>query len=845
LQCLVLSIESYKTLVHLLLNRLALLAFRSQITLDPMMIMSSWNDSHHFCQWEGVTCSLRHSRVTMLNLDSRGLVGSISPHIGNLSLLSVLNLQNNSFHGVIPQEIGGLFRLEGLSLVNNSLVGEIPINISLCSSLTRLFLSGNNFVGKIPMELGSLPKLVRLALENDKITGEIPPSLGNITTLEGLYLSYNNLEGNLTYLALQGNNLGSGKSEDLNFLTPLANCTNLDTLMLNSNQFGGMLPPSVGNFSNQLTKLYLYENRISGNIPTELQNLQSLIVLDLSTNFFTGSIPMGLGNLRMLQILSLEYNQLSGHVPYFLGNMSQLVELYLFNNFLDGNIFSTLENQILQILDLSRNNFTGTIPREIGLSSHLNQLILGHNSLTGSIPLEVGNLKNLEYLDVSENRMSGEIPSALGSLRLEYLYLQSNSFQGPLPSSLTLLEGLLSLDVSRNNLSGGVPKQFEKLSGLTNLNLSFNNFEGDVPIGGVFRNSSAISLFGNVKVCGGIPSLRLPKCHFETSKKQGIGLALKVILGVLISLFMVGLLLAFFYFRKNPKTKPPPEECLGDLKRVLNLIERGASKTFMAECEALREVRHRNLLKILTVCSSADFKGNDFKALVFEFMPNGSLEHWLHPNEDVEDVPRNLNLCQRLNIAIDVATALDYLHNYCERPIAHCDLKPSNILLSDDLTAHVGDFGLAKFLSETKSTITSSKDESRSIAIRGTIGYIPPEYGAVGGVSTQGDIYSYGICLLEMFTGKKPTHQMFKDGVSLHDYTKLALPHRVMEIIDVHLLADDTHSGNIDLVNRGRECLSLIIRIGVACSVPLMNERMNIKDVLKDLHSIKAKYLQV
>ncbi|KAF5182163.1 Leucine-rich repeat receptor protein kinase ems1 [Thalictrum thalictroides] len=166
----------------------------------------------------------------------------------------------------------------------------------------------------------------------------------------------------------------------------------------------------------------------------------------------------------------------------------------------------------------------------------------------------------------------------------------------------------------------------------------------------------------------------------------------------------------------------------------------------------------------------------------------------------------------------------------------------------DDLTAHVGDFGLAKFLSETRSSIvsiTSSKAETRSIAIRGTIGYIPPEYGAGGEVSTQGDIYSYGICLLEMFTGKRPTDQMFKDGLNLHDFSKLVLTHQVMEAIDVRLLSEETHIEDINSVNKIKECLSSIIRIGVACSVDVMNERMNIKDVLKELHSIKAIYLQV
>jgi len=150
--------------------------------------------------------------------------------------------------------------------------------------------------------------------------------------------------------------------------------------------------------------------------------------------------------------------------------------------------------------------------------------------------------------------------------------------------------------------------------------------------------------------------------------------------------------------------------------KVLNLQQRGALKSFSDECRALKSIRHRNLLKIIAVCSSIDYQGNDFKCIVFEFMENGSLDDWLHSKGD----EKYLNIIQRLNIAIDAASALDYLHNNCQVPIVHCDLKPSNILLDEEMTAHVGDFGLAKFL------FKSSWNKHTSIALKGSIGYIPP-----------------------------------------------------------------------------------------------------------------------
>jgi serine/threonine protein kinase len=158
--------------------------------------------------------------------------------------------------------------------------------------------------------------------------------------------------------------------------------------------------------------------------------------------------------------------------------------------------------------------------------------------------------------------------------------------------------------------------------------------------------------------------------------------------------------------------------------KVFNLQQVGASKTFLSECEALRTVRHRNLISIITCCSSITPRGDDFRALVFELMPNYSLDRWLHPTpEDLKNVGR-LTAIQRLNIAVDIADALHYLHCGCVPPIIHCDLKPSNVLLGEDMTACIGDFGLAKLLLDPGiHDITSSES---TIGIRGTIGYVAP-----------------------------------------------------------------------------------------------------------------------
>jgi serine/threonine protein kinase len=134
-------------------------------------------------------------------------------------------------------------------------------------------------------------------------------------------------------------------------------------------------------------------------------------------------------------------------------------------------------------------------------------------------------------------------------------------------------------------------------------------------------------------------------------------------------------------------------------------------------------MRHRNLVKILTCCSSTDYNGQEFKALVFEYMNNGSLEQWLHPGTVNAENRRMLNLEKRLNITIEIASALHYLHQECDRLVLHCDLKPSNVLLDDDMVAHVSDFGIARLVSVIDDT---SHQETSTIGIKGTVGYAPP-----------------------------------------------------------------------------------------------------------------------
>ncbi|XP_023917372.2 receptor kinase-like protein Xa21 isoform X1 [Quercus suber] len=506
-----------------------------------------------------------------------------------------------------------------------------------------------------------------------------------------------------------------------------------------------------------------------------------MLLLVMDGNKFTGTIPSDIGNLQKLQRLFLNNNKLSGRLPITLGNLSLVSDMHFENNRLHGTIPSSIGKcKNLNLLDLSQNNLNGPIPKQLFAISTLSiSLKLARNFLIGSLPSEVGNLVHLAELDISENKLSGEIPSSLSSCTsLEYLYMEGNFFQGVIPTSLSTSRGIQVMDLSRNKLSGQIPNFLDKLS-LENLNLSFNDFEGEVPTKGVFANASALSIVGNKRLCGGISKLKLPRCVTKGNKKMKSHLAIKILVSMACVILAVTTVSFFlFYWHKNRRNETTSgsylrksllkvsyqmllkatdgfstanligvgsfgsvyKGILGEdgsivAVKVLNLQRKGASRSFISECETLKNIRHRNLVKIITCCSSVDFHGNDFKALVYEFMPNGNLENWLHDLETYfgQVEIQNLNLLQRINIAIDVACALNYLHHHCPVPVVHCDLKPSNILFDYDMIAHVGDFGLAKFLLEQ----TNSK-QSSSIGIRGTIGYTPPEYGLGSEVSTRG-----------------------------------------------------------------------------------------------------------
>ncbi|KAG6515053.1 hypothetical protein ZIOFF_025432 [Zingiber officinale] len=810
------------------------------------------------------------AQLWFIQLSGNYLSGSIPTSLYNLSSLLYISVAGNQLHGGLSADIGRkLSNLQVIYLGGNQFTGEIPASITNCSGLNRLDVSFNSFSGRLPRDMGRLSELTLFSIGENQFEAQNSDdwdfftSLTNCSALQHVSIELNdNLRGSLP--------------------PAVANFSEqLQVLIVGGNALSGSIPAGIGNLIG-LQKLVLHENYFTGSIPEGIGHLLQLQVLFLDDNNLSGQMPRSLGNLTQLYLLNASYNALHGPIPATLGRLQSLTTLWLSDNFLDGVIPKELFNLsfLLDTIDLRYNLLTGSLPLEVGNLRNMRNLLASGNRLQGQIPNTLGDCHVLEYLALDDNLFQGSIPSTLANIAgLTGLNLTKNNLSGEIPRTLSSISGLQELYLAHNNLSGAIPEFLQNLSSLFAVDLSFNHLEGAVPTKGVFQNISRFSIVGNDGLCGGIQELHLPSCPMHSSERKHSKSTPLLITVPTLCFFFLLLLSVLIYRRKKKQEESPTSSSPLDMHypiisyfelskstagfdasnligkgrygsvykatldrdgkivavKVFDLQQFGCSRSFLTECETLSRICHRNLVKIITCCSSVDSNGNDFKAIVFDFMPNKSLNRWLHPQLERNGEHQQISyisLKQRLNIAIDVAEALYYLHSCCKPPVVHCDLKPSNILLDEDMVAHVSDFGLAKILPEAISK--SLADSTSSIGLRGSIGYAPPEYGEGSPVSTSGDVYSFGIFLLELLTGKSPVDEMFNEGLTLAKFVGMR---GAMEIVDPALLGQDNEE--IHWWNNIEECSTSLARVGLACAHQAPRDRMCMRDVVADLRTIK------
>ncbi|KAF7088819.1 hypothetical protein CFC21_091888 [Triticum aestivum] len=456
-------------------------------------LAASWRSNTDCCTWEGITCN-QVRKVTDVSLASRGLEGSISPSVGNLTGLLRLNLSRNSLSGTLPLELvssssiivldvsfnrltGALHELPSstpaqplqvLNISSNLFTGQFPSTTwKAMENLIALNASNNSFTGQIPTTpCASAPSLAVLELSFNKFSGNILPGLGNCSMLKMLSAGYNNLHGtlprelfnvtSLEHLSLPNNWLDGA-------VNGVGKLTNLVTLDLGENGFSGNIPESIGDLK-RLEELHLEHNNMSGELPAALSNCTNLVTIDLNTNRFSGELNKvkfaSLSNLRKLDLL---FNDFTGTIPESIYSCTNLTALRLSYNQFHGQLSEKIGNlKSLSFLSLANNSLTN-ITRTLQIlssSKSLTTLYIGCNFLDETMPQDdsIDGFENLQVLSMSECSLSGTIPDWLSKLtNLGMLFLQSNQLTGPIPDWISSLNLLFYLDISNNSFTGDIP----------------------------------------------------------------------------------------------------------------------------------------------------------------------------------------------------------------------------------------------------------------------------------------------------------------------------------------------------------------------------------------------------
>ncbi|KAF9612212.1 hypothetical protein IFM89_038634 [Coptis chinensis] len=773
------------------------------------------------------------SVLETLNLSTNNFSGELpTDTLVKMTSLKKLVLSYNNFVGVLPDSYSLLTNLELLDLSANNLSGFIPMRLCQSSrnNLKELYLQNNLFTGTIPGSLSDCTQLISLDLSFNYLTGTIPASLGSLTQLKDLIMWLNQLHGEipqeLGYLKALENLILDNNGLTGELPSSLINCTNLNWISLSSNRLSGEIPAWIGGL-NSLAILKLGNNSFSGNIPKEIGDCKSLVWLDLNSNLLTGSIPPALskqaGNIAVGLVTGKRYVYLkndgstgchgAGSLLEFAGIRPEGLDRVPtrrscnFTRVYMGNTQYTFDNNGSMIfLDLSYNMLEDSIPKELGKMFYLSILNLGHNNLSGPIPDDLGGLKGVGVLDLSHNRLEGQIPG---------------SFSG-----LTLLS---EIDLSNNNLSGTIPES------------------GQLALFPAFRYANNSGLCGIPLPPCGDASAKASNGQHQKSHRRQASLAGSVAMGLLFSLFCIfGLIIVIVERRKRKKKdlsmesymdsrsqtgtanawkltsarealsinlatfeKPLRKLTFADLlaatngfhndsmigsggfgdvykaqlkdgsvvavKKLIHISGQG-DREFTAEMETIGKIKHRNLVPLLGYC-----KVGEERLLVYEYMRFGSLEDILH---DRRKAGIKLNWTARRKIAIGSARGLAFLHHNCIPHIIHRDMKSSNVLLDDHLEARVSDFGMARLMSAMDTHLSVS-------TLAGTPGYVPPEYYQSFRCSTKGDVYSYGVVLLELLTGKTPTDSADFGDNNLVGWVKQHAKLKISDVFDPELMKED------------------------------------------------------
>ncbi|KAG8650037.1 probable LRR receptor-like serine/threonine-protein kinase At1g06840 isoform X2 [Manihot esculenta] len=862
----------------------ALLAVRNSL-IDPFRQLRNW-DKGDPCtsNWTGVVCydtigTDSYWHVDELQLLNMNLSGSLAPQLGQLTRLKILDFMWNDLDGSIPKEIGNISTLILLLLSGNKLSGALPDELGFLSSLNRLQLDQNKISGQIPKSYANLSSVKHIHFNNNSISGQIPSELSKLSTLLHLLLDNNNLSGNLPpelsnlpelrILQLNNNNFNGSEIP-----ATYAKFSKLAKLSLRNCSLRGAIP----DFSSIPDLLYLdlSWNYLTGSIPSNLS--VNMTTIDLSDNRLNGSIPESFSNLPMLQRLSLENNLFTGSVPTDIRqnmsfNTNDRLTIDLRNNLL-SNILGKLNQRHNITLRLEGNPVCNdanisNIEQFCGSDAERDGTTESSTNYTTICPIQACPVDNFfEYAPASPMPCYCAAPLRIG------IRLKSPSFSYFLPYIYPYekyLTSALKLDLYQLYIDSLIWEEGPRLRMYLKLFPAWDDEHSHI------FNSTEVQRLRHMFLSWNFPrtdffgpyellnfTLVGPYSHLDFgTQRRGINKAVwaAIIIGAIACTFVASTIITLLIVRRHARyswnlsrkrlsTKISMKVdgvkfftlremvlatdnfnssaqvgrggygkvyrgILSDNTTVaIKRAEQGSfqgQKEFLTEIRLLSRLHHRNLVSLIGYC---DEKGEQM--LVYEFMPNGTLRDWLSAT-----AKEKLNFGMRLNIALGSAKGILYLHTEANPPVFHRDIKASNILLDSKLTAKVADFGLSRLAPVLNDEGTLANHVST--VVRGTPGYIDPEYFLTHKLTDKSDVYSLGIVFLELLTGMHP----ISHGKNI-----------VREVLMAH------QSGTMFSIIDSRmgsypsECVGRLVSLALRCCHDEPENRPSMLEVVRELENI-------
>ncbi|KAK9723761.1 hypothetical protein RND81_05G023700 [Saponaria officinalis] len=850
---------------------------------DPKNYLKNWSKGDPCTSnWTGVWCfdklgSDGYYHIKELQLLNMNLSGTLAPELQQLSRLEGLDFMWNRITGSIPKEIGNLSSLKTLVLNGNLLTGSLPDELGLLANLSRLQLDENYLSGTIPKSFVKMSSMKHFHLNNNSFSGQLPPELSQIHTLVHLLLDNNNFSGNipaqfsglskLEILQLDNNHFVGAEIPE-----SYQNLSRLVKLSLRNCSLGGPLP----DFSQipYLSYIDLSWNKLTGSIPSNKLS-DNITTIDFSHNKLNGEIPENFSYLLALQMLSLENNSLNGSVPAQIWHKSlagsdRLSIDFRYNMLSDisGNL-NPPQNVNLRLRGNPVCNNTN-----IQKIHHFCDSDVGANG-TADV------LKTLTACPVTACPVDQyyepipEVPTCFCAAPIRIGYrLKSPSFtyfppyKSTFESYITraLNFELYQLDIDSYEWEEGPRlrmnlKLFPQINGVNGSHV-FNDSELRwIRYKYTTWHFPGSELFGPYELLNFTLLGPYSSVIFQTGK-GGINKVVLTVILISIILFAVGASVAVSFFILKRKTRRDQlsrrilsektsikidgvkEFTFKEMARATNNFNNSAqvgqggygkvyrgtlvddtavavkraeegslqgTREFLTEIHLLSRLHHRNLVSLVGYCGESGEQ-----MLVYEFMPNGTLHDWLYGKSE-----RTLSFSMRLRIALGAAKGILYLHREANPPIFHRDIKASNILLDSHLIAKVADFGLSRLAP----ALDDEGDASHHVStvVKGTPGYLDPEYFLTHKLTDKSDVYSLGVVFLELLTGVPP----ISHGKNLvREVTAANKSGSVSDIIDSRMS------------NYSSECVERFIALAVRCCQDKTEMRPSMLDVVRELENI-------